>query len=503
MFKDERQSQPMVFASGRCVVAIALLVFFASVFMPSSVLADSDGATNNQTINMYRLYNPYSGEHFYTAFSQEVGSCVVQGWRYEGVGWSAPVESETPVYRLYNPFAGDHHYTTDAQESVSLQAAGWKYEGVGWYSDDAKTVSLYREYNPNAIVGTHNFTGDSVEHESLVEKGWKDEGVAWYAAGLPSNADVPKSTGKNAAELGLTVTGDSEAVYRMFNKLTSEHLFTADASEVGKLLVSNWAYEGAAWVAPKFSDTPVYRLYNEATEDHMYSQNAAEVKNLMSAGWKNQGICWYSDDAKAYPVYRAHNPYVKTANHHFTASKIELRNLVSAGWKDEGIAWYATSAGEEHDDSIDSQAKYLVEVQKVSGGYSTAYVKSVDSGQVIKAIRVWCGANTFTGTFSVKHTAYALDKNPTIIGGQSYDAREINGWWVCYVEDWKSTPDDPNRSRKGCDQGTHQNEYDEGQGFHYGLPGGSRGCILIPDKNDAAWFYETMKTAIGSTVMIN
>lgn len=141
-----------------------------------------------------------------------------------------------------------------------------------------------------------------------------------------------------------------------------------------------------------------------------------------------------------------------------------------------------------------------VEVQKIPSDYSTVYIHMKDGST--KSYTVWCGANTFTGTFSVKHTAYALDKNPTFIGGNSYDSRDINGWWVCYVEDWKSTPDDPDRSRKGCDQGTHANEYDEGQGFHYGLPGGSKGCILFPAKGDAAEFYELMKQNIGATIRI-
>ena len=54
----------------------------------------------------------------------------------------------------------------------------------------------------------------------------------------------------------------------------------------------------------------------------------------------------------------------------------------------------------------------------------------------------------------------------------------------------------------GCDQGTHSNEYDEGQGFHYGQPGGSKGCILFPSMSDAAEFYELMKENVGVEVVI-
>ena len=130
---------------------------------------------------MYRLYNPNSGEHFYTADSYERDQLVSVGWRYEGVGWSAPSASNTPVYRLYNPNAGDHHYTTSSYERDQLVSVGWRYEGIGWYSDDAKAVAVYRQYNPNAIAGAHNFTTDSYEQDYLVSVGWRAEGIGWYA----------------------------------------------------------------------------------------------------------------------------------------------------------------------------------------------------------------------------------------------------------------------------------------------------------------------------------
>lgn len=132
-------------------------------------------------IVMFRLYNPNSGEHFYTASEYERDSVVKAGWDYEGVGWIAPDEGD-PVYRLYNPNAGDHHYTTSAFERDSLVRAGWDYEGIGWYSADKENgVPLLREYNPNAATGTHNYTVSQFEHDYLVSIGWNDEGIAWYA----------------------------------------------------------------------------------------------------------------------------------------------------------------------------------------------------------------------------------------------------------------------------------------------------------------------------------
>ena len=132
--------------------------------------------------DMYRLYNPNSGEHFYTANKAELSNVLAAGWRYEGVGWHAPTTSKTPVYRLYNPNAGDHHYTMNAAERNMLVIKGWRYEGIGWYSDDNQTVALYRQYNPNARTGTHNYTINKAENDWLVSLGWRAEGIGWYGA---------------------------------------------------------------------------------------------------------------------------------------------------------------------------------------------------------------------------------------------------------------------------------------------------------------------------------
>lgn len=133
---------------------------------------------SGDTLAMYRLYNPNSGEHFYTANEEEKNNLVDVGWRYEGIAWYAPKVGE-PVYRLYNGNAGDHHYTLDEKEKDMLINVGWKYEGIAWYSGG--DVPLYRAYNPNAIAGSHHYTIDSQEIDNLVDVGWRYEGVAWYA----------------------------------------------------------------------------------------------------------------------------------------------------------------------------------------------------------------------------------------------------------------------------------------------------------------------------------
>ena len=155
--------------------------------------------------DMHRLYNPNSGEHFYTASTVERDHLISVGWNYEGIGWMAPVTSDEPVYRLYNPYAGDHHYTLSAYERDHLISVGWNDEGIGWYSALASEgVPVHRQYNPNAIAGAHNFTTSDYENSSLINAGWSGEGIAWYA--LASDTKTIETTKHNIIEKAPYIT---------------------------------------------------------------------------------------------------------------------------------------------------------------------------------------------------------------------------------------------------------------------------------------------------------
>lgn len=132
----------------------------------------------------YRMYNPNTGEHFYTKDASERDSLQVSGWNYEENASfptiSASEEGANPVYRVYNPNSGLHHYTLDKGEALYLKNAGWNYEGISFYAfdkDSGKGQPQYRLYNPND--GQHHWTVDANERDSLVSIGWNDENIAW------------------------------------------------------------------------------------------------------------------------------------------------------------------------------------------------------------------------------------------------------------------------------------------------------------------------------------
>ena len=211
---------------------------------------------------MYRMYNPNSGEHFYTASTGEANNLIKLTWRYEGIGWYAP-ETGDPVYRVYNPNAGDHHYTTSKGEKDSLVKNGWKDEGIGWQSDINKTVSIYRAYNPNAKkAGSHNFTASSAEQNSLIyNSGWRNEGIAWYATKKPA----PTDTGdwKLVTEYGSYTLPAKEPVMAEPKTLSEIIAYLPQGKEVYYDKVVN--YDGKKWVS--YVDATEVRRYVEVKTD--------------------------------------------------------------------------------------------------------------------------------------------------------------------------------------------------------------------------------------------
>ncbi len=127
--------------------------------------------------NVYRVYNPNSGEHFFTASEGEALHLSSIGWRWEGIAYECDAASGAAVYRVYNPNAGAHFYTTNKGEANHLVSVGWKREGIAWYSTGSN--QLYRLYNPNSPIGEHLYTVSAAERDSVRAAGWRYEGLAW------------------------------------------------------------------------------------------------------------------------------------------------------------------------------------------------------------------------------------------------------------------------------------------------------------------------------------
>ncbi len=163
------------------------------------VIERAGGDVSAEGVATYRLYNSYTGEHLFTNDRNEYDTLGSLGWSREGVAWHSPEgpgsgadamdateNALVAVYRLYNPFNGDHLYTTDEAEYDALCETGWQGEDVKmWGVGDDAGLTIYRLYNPwqteNGGAYAHLWTADEHEYASLAEKDWVQEGPAWRA----------------------------------------------------------------------------------------------------------------------------------------------------------------------------------------------------------------------------------------------------------------------------------------------------------------------------------
>lgn len=138
-------------------------------------------------------------------------------------------------------------------------------------------------------------------------------------------------------------------VFRMYNKLTSEHLFSTNKAEYDNFvnLLSEgkdfWIGEGVDWLAPTSGDI-VKRLYNPALGEmarssHYYTSNETEIANLKNNfGWQedpsdNWFVSATTTNESTIPIYTAYSEALGSS-HHYTSSWDEWRSL-DAGWDKE------------------------------------------------------------------------------------------------------------------------------------------------------------------------
>ncbi len=132
-------------------------------------------------------------------------------------------------------------------------------------------------------------------------------------------------------------------VYRLYNTITSEHLFTTNKTEYDDFVKKSetnsdhWIGEGINWFAPSTSSKVVKRLYNPTLgalgrSSHYYTADLKEVVNLIrNHGWQDDGYenQFYSGGDVA--IWSCYNEGLGSA-HHYTSSKSEWQQLKNHGW---------------------------------------------------------------------------------------------------------------------------------------------------------------------------
>jgi hypothetical protein len=310
---------------------------------------------------VHRYYHEGTHDHLYTNSADEIGTTVVgqkgkHDYKYEGVAFTVFNHHHAglvPVYRYWQGSTHDHLYTTNAGEIGTTTPGqtgnhGYTFEGVlGYVSPN--------EF-PGAAAILRYWQGDTHDHLYTVNAGeigtttpgqagnhgYKFEGVLGYA--YPAQHDIAP-------------------VYRYWSPATNDHLYTTNAGEIGTTTpgqTGNHGYtsEGVGFYIFAHQHAglvPVYRYWQGDTHDHLYTANAGEIGTTTPGqtgnhGYKFEGILGYVSPNPFHggvPIHR----YWKddTHDHFYTTNEGEIGTTTPGhsgnhGYKSEGAIGYVPHA---------------------------------------------------------------------------------------------------------------------------------------------------------------
>ena len=342
---------------------------------------------------------PYDRNPNPTSFYYEDGTITLQPleniWGYEFVGWYADSEKTIPITTIDKRCAKNvmvYAKFTDNTYFLRVNATGGNVYWTVGYSGDYRKVSSENRFN--SLIGdtpvpylywkpeqtssgklkwikSAKVNGKVIYSSSSVDKSvWKTTNSEYKRRMKQTvnvinfdtvcqeyqQIDIPGSLTANV-EAGSDLWVDVEfeevtPVYRLYNMITSEHLFTSNKTEYDNWVAKCkkdqdfWIGEGIDWFAPssydKSTTKEVYRLYNAGLgamgrSSHYYSSNLTEIAKLKKMGWKvesGQGYnnCFFlSQQSSGVPIYTCYNEALGSA-HHYTSNKSEWSGLSKHGW---------------------------------------------------------------------------------------------------------------------------------------------------------------------------
>ena len=203
-----------------------------------------------------------------------------------------------------------------------------------------KTKTVYATINPSNTTMSTELTWNVEDPEIAVV----ENGVITGLKDGSTRVSVTSVNGKTDY-VEVEVLG-AIPVYRMFNPINGEHLYTTDAYEVEVIYkTQGWGKEGIGWYSsPK--GTPVYRLYNPVLGNHLYTSDTYEISIITTKqGWlldfDGEPVMYSSGDV---PIYRLFNPGLQ-GQHHLTTDFNEYSVIPVWGWQQEGVAMNAVKVG--------------------------------------------------------------------------------------------------------------------------------------------------------------
>ena len=280
---------------------------------------------------------------------------------------------------------------------VSVEFNSTKYS-ISQLVDVSKAQAVNTEYKR-----LMNQTATMTDYDTLVTYLLSEHSVSLGKKGVGTQVKVEFAT--------------VAPVYRLYNKITSEHLFSTSKSEYDKFvdLCKNnkdfWIGEGIDWLAPTTTTgtMTVHRLYNAGLgklgrSSHYYTANTTEMNNLIKYnGWKDDGASYRFQSGGTAAIYTCYNENLGSA-HHYTANKSEWEGLAKHGWdleksKNGTSGVFQCLMGSNYTSGISTSSSYaaytVIHQQEGTDGKYTTVEKQVKTGKI--GSNTVATANSYTG----------------------------------------------------------------------------------------------------------
>jgi hypothetical protein len=224
--------------------------------------------------------------------------------------------------------------------STTIAHAGYNLEKTSFYAYKDRYTAT--DYQPEG-TRFYAFTTQQEDSVPIYRIHNKATGDHFYTADEKEKDSLIKQANyiyDGIAFYAYTKTlSNSQPVYQFYNKINGDHFYTADEKEksnVQKNLKSVYSYEKIAFYAyttKKSNTSDIYRFYNKTNGDHLYTADELEAAKLNDLSKKNSN-----------PVYKFYDRI--TGDHLYTASEKEKNTIIATPkttYKYEGIAFYAYS----------------------------------------------------------------------------------------------------------------------------------------------------------------
>lgn len=259
--------------------------------------------------------------------------------KYEAKGYKLNSSDYKPVYGYYGAT-----YTVNLVHKIDKsEEQRMVYRNIKWLSEDGTVLDFIGQNT--RFNGTKTF--DNVTKKATYSD-W-DKASDTFPA-IPERTFSGYTIKGSQPILALTVTPNSPQftnveilytpkkdsrevvnVYRLYNKVSMQHLYTADQTEYKTLpkLSKDWVQEGVNFKEYKNADattTPIYRIYTPKSGEHLLTSDSNEVKVLSANGWKKEGTAFHTLKTGGNEIHRLFNPKAGIGAHMVTGDTNEKKS---------------------------------------------------------------------------------------------------------------------------------------------------------------------------------